>query len=238
MIKRFLIIVLCFLMSFSMFAQKKGGLKAELGLTGGVMFYLGDVNQEKLFYNPQSAIGGMFRYNFHDFLALRLTGVHGKIMANDEDFDYKYQQDRRYSFETGLTDITLQLEINFLQLSPEQESMRWSPYVAGGVGAYYANDNENAAVAFSIPFGVGIKYCPTERLTLGIEWGMRKTYSDDLDALSPDYMSNTEGEFGLKQKTFVENSDLFSYTGIYISYKFFESKFMCSAYGKNLRYHK
>jgi hypothetical protein len=230
---RIILFTLLFLQVIGVFAQSKGGLKAELGVTAGCMYYMGDVNQDKLFYKVQPAFGAVYKYNFTDRWVLKISAVLGKIAADDNDFFYDYQENRNYSFSTRLTDLTAQVEFNFLSLLPESKFSKWTPYVSGGIGGYMASDIPGAKLEIAIPFAVGVKYCPLKRLSTGIEWGMRKTFSDNLDGLSSDYQSNIETKYGLKQKTFVENFDYFSYAGFYITYKFFLSKYVCQAYRKN-----
>lgn len=233
---RYFLISVCLIIiqNTSTAQYNNSGPRLELGLAGGCMFYLGDVNKEKLFYDIHPAFGGMARYNINSRIAIRLTGVFGKVSADDADFESVYQQLRDYRFEANITDINLQLEINFLTLVPDDENLRWTPFVSGGFGAFIlSGDDVKSLTKMSIPFGVGFKYCPSERLSLGIEWGMRTTFTDEIDGLTEDYKSTVESIVANKQKTFMENNDSFSYAGIFISYKFASTNYACPAFRGN-----
>ena len=43
----------------------------------------------------------------------------------------------------------------------------------------------------SVPHGVGFKFALTDKLDLGVEWGLRRTYTDHLDDVSGTYVDNT-----------------------------------------------
>ncbi len=232
-----IIIILLFLSSFG-FSQKKVPIGSELGIIGGFSFYMGDVNQEKLFYDMHTAFGGLFRYNFNTRFALKVSVMRHEVSAEDSDFDYQYQIDRNYSFATKISEGAAQFEINFLRLDPMKKNSSWSPYVTGGIAAWYPHDLEEKKVEIGIPFGIGIKYLPNKKLTLGIEWGMRKTFTDGLDGLTETYNAEVKDMLAYKQKTFVNNYDYYSYIGIIITFRPFDASYDCPAIPRLPKFNK
>ena len=67
------------------------------------------------------------------------------------------------------------------------------------------------AFTMNIPMGIGVKYKLGERLNIGLEFTMRKAFSDKLDGLK-DLNGVTSG--------FAKNTDWYSFTMISITYEF------------------
>lgn len=65
----------------------------------------------------------------------------------------------------------------------------------------------------SLPFGIGVKYCPFRNVTTGLEWGIRKTAS-----LGKDQSDNLDGVFTDPYRVSAGN-DWYSFIGFWISYR-------------------
>ncbi len=193
------------------------GQVSELGLTGGVSYYIGDINPYRHYpSHTHFAVGLLYRYNFNDRYALRLQGLYTSLEAYDSDSDDSLQVLRNLGFRTELFEASALLEINFLKFRGiTKDAHNWTPYMFVGLayfhvnpqgllddtwydlqplgtegqgstqgGAPYALDN------FCIPFGVGFKFAFTDKINVGIEWGLRKTYTDYIDDVSGLYVDN------------------------------------------------
>jgi hypothetical protein len=80
----------------------------------------------------------------------------------------------------------------------------FTPYIFGGAAMLYHRPQignldlrdyrtENtyySYYAFSIPFGIGVKYSFSKRIAATLEWGMRKTFTDFIDDVSTTYYIN------------------------------------------------
>jgi len=56
------------------------------------------------------------------------------------------------------------------------------------VNNYYGTENvKYKRHGFAIPFGIGFKYSISQNISLGFEWGMRKTFTDYIDDISTVY---------------------------------------------------
>jgi hypothetical protein len=125
------------------------------------------------------------------------------------------------------------LEFNFIpyQINNKQTSP-FTPFVFIGIAVFYADIATNErleaqvegviedVVSPSMPFGVGLKFNFIENLGLGIEWGLRKTFTDELDGLPPIYLDNY-------QLSNSQNNDWYSILGITLNYKFLTKRDNC-----------
>lgn len=203
-----------------------GGLRSqvsELGITGGVSYYIGDLNPLRHYpANTHLAGGLLYRYNFDPRYALRLQGLFTKLEAWDYNSDDPLQQRRNLGFRTNLFEAAALLEVNFLKYRSldRKDNHLWTPYVFVGLAYMHFNpqgllddtwydlqplgtegqgtsaggDPYNLDV-MSIPFGAGLKFALTDKLDLGLEWGLRRTYTDYLDDVSGVYVDNAQLAF-------------------------------------------
>ena len=127
------------------------------------------------------------------------------------------------------------MEYNFMDYHYRTDKIHFTPYLFIGVAGFYANtttvtnnpalegdfNRKGAVLGFSIPAGVGFKYALSEHINLGLEVGVRKTFTDKLDHLS-------EQDPLLVN---VHNQDWYYYNGVSLSYTFF--KIRCPDQYKN-----
>lgn len=190
---------------------------SELGLTGGVTYYIGDINPLR-HYPPHTHFGGgiFYRYNFDQHYAIRLQGLYGKLEAWDRDSPDTLQQLRNLGFRTNIFEASACLEINFLKYRGiSKDSHNWTPYIFFGLAYFHMNPQgllddtwydlqplgtEGQGTSHggdpysldnvSIPFGVGFKFALTDKVDLGVEWGLRRSYTDYIDDVSSTYVDN------------------------------------------------
>ena len=183
--------------------------KLEIGLLGGGMVYTGDTHCEQFFFSRVNPAGGAYlRYNFSDVLSTRFNLIAGKISGNDADYPNRSHGDRNFSFTSNLVDANLMLEWEPFGKKRYENANAFrkilSPYLAVGAGFLYgkpvvnyneANNVANAAnialdkantknTFFNVPFGAGVRYDLSRRLTLGLEGFFRLPFTDYLDGVS------------------------------------------------------
>jgi Domain of unknown function (DUF6089) len=203
-----------------------GQSKTEFGVNLGTSYYQGDINNSKLFYSPSMAYGLIVKYNLNKYLSTSIKGYYGKLRGNDYDFDETLNQLRGASFSTGVIDISVQVEYNFLPYTSsgfiKKNKNRFAPFVFLGVGGNFLLSSGGFENPITIPFGLGIKYNIFERLTLGMEWGYRKTFTDQIDGvLNVQDAENTP---------VIHNDDWYSLCGVFVTYKLFRDKLDCPTY--------
>ncbi|MCQ2607335.1 MAG: DUF6089 family protein [Bacteroidales bacterium] len=199
----------------------------DFGLLIGTAQYNGDVNMTKAYTSPQPAVEFMFRKNFNPHYSLRLNLAVGNLKADDNNFKYKYQQLRDYSFDdTKLMEFSGMVEFNFFEVTTNKKEKNFSPYVDFGLGLLY-NENIPIKESLTIPMGLGLKYKLLPRLEIRTEWTFRKTYTDRLDQLA--YQAN-DGFLQYKQISFKKTKDWFSILGISLLFNFSDEKIPCPIY--------
>lgn len=201
------------LMIATLMATQAQEYRFEAGGALGMSGYLGDANNANLLKKPGYVAGGLFRYIINSRMALKANLLTAKISGNSANLANTYPDAQTYAFSSQLYDLGAQFEFNFLNYgigSKYLKLKRFSPYLTLGLGATLAT-GDGDAFTLNVPMGVGVKYKLSERLNIGLEFTMRKTFSDELDGLK-DLNGITSG--------FAKNTDWYSFTMISITYEF------------------
>ncbi|MBC8004019.1 MAG: outer membrane beta-barrel protein [Verrucomicrobia bacterium] len=227
--KQVLIIFLIGLMVFKAQAQPS----LDIGVFGGAGTYFGDMTKIEFSESVNPAYGAFVRYNFNPRYALRLNVFNGTIGAVGEFNNQLWNNElnplpSEWSFDKNVMDVSLQFEFNFFKYIVGQKETPYSTYIFGGVGMHFyefddidapQEGNNNSEVSPTLPFGLGFKFNLSKRIGLGIEGGLRKTFSDKLDNLD-DPLS-----YGIDKTTKYtdqyHNNDWTAYAGIHLVYKLF-----------------
>ena len=201
------------LMIATLMAAQAQEYRFEVGGALGMSGYLGDANNANLLKKPGYVAGGLCRYIISSRMALKANLLTAKISGNSANLANTYPDAQTYAFSSQLYDLGAQFEFNFLNYgigSKYLKLKRISPYLTLGVGATLAT-GDGDAFTLNVPMGVGVKYKLGERLNIGLEFTMRKAFSDKLDGLK-DLNGITSG--------FAKNTDWYSFTMISITYEF------------------
>jgi hypothetical protein len=191
--KKIILIIFLLISTQLTFAQ------LELGVFAGGSFYMGDINPNIPFLQTNIAYGLMGRFPLDSRWALKLNLYKGILEGNDEIAEYK--SDRGLKFTSSIWELGGVAEFNFLPYFTGSMKNYFTPYIFGGAALLYHRPQignldlrdyrtENtyySYYAFSIPFGMGIKYSFSKRIAATLEWGMRKTYTDFIDDISTTY---------------------------------------------------
>ena len=189
----------------------------EVGLLGGVSNYLGDLsnNSKRLFLKESHLAGGLFvGYNRNENLSFKLGGLYTNLSGTDANAPKIEVRKRNLSFASMIIEGSLRAEWNIGGFNPYNNTDMFAPFIYGGIaGSYYDPTTEYLGsrvalrdigtegqgisgrpakygiIAFSIPFGAGVKYAMSENWTLGFELGARLTFTDYLDDVGGTYMN-------------------------------------------------
>ncbi len=243
--KKILLLSVTIIMVVSGKAQRT----ADIGIWGGTSTYFGDIDGSKTFgkFNPN--FGAYYRYNFNSRVAMRAMLLMGNFSAEGN------IENVATGFSKTVQDLSVQAEINYLKYVLGGKNTPFTSYVTFGLGvAYFGyqlnpafiasfnpdHNKGNAAVDESVvtatlPFGIGFKYTIGQRLGIGIEYQMRKLFSDKLDNLDDPLAyittdTNTGGEKQVIYNDPLHNNDWTSYLGLHITYKIYTGKRACAAY--------
>jgi hypothetical protein len=207
-ILRLLSLLFFTLITFSVFSQKT----MEVGIFGGVSYYLGDLNPGMHFKNPKIGYGALARFNIDSRWAVKLNVFRGKVKGSSQ--STTFLPERNLSFESPVTDISATAEFNFLKYFTGSRRDFISPYIYTGISAFfydpvangyslrslgtegqnigYEGRNPYSSVSVAIPFGLGVKISLAKNLGMTIFWEMHKTFTDYLDDVSQTYYLNSQ----------------------------------------------
>src|SRR5205823_2160793 len=113
---------------------------------------------------------------------------------------------RNLSFKSDIVELAVQSEFNFTRFTTGEDGRRFTPYLTGGIGAFYFNpytelagskqylrklgtegqnlsgyeDRKYHSIAVCFPVGIGFKYWIKPGLNVGFEIADRLTLTDYL----------------------------------------------------------
>ena len=215
---------LILLIIFSLYSAKVSSQEElDLGIFAGTSYYLGNINTSQHFYKLSPAIGALAKYNFNEHYAIRLGFNWGQFRADDMDFDNILHQTRESAFINNFYDFSLQGEFSFHPFKVTIFSRPYSTYVTAGLSYTFTDRSPDPSTSYlNIPFGLGFKYGISRKVSLGVEWIMKKSFADDLDGVK------SFGQFD--SPSLVHNNDWVSLAGIFITIKPFERRGDCPPY--------
>lgn len=189
----------------------------EIGPSIGVGYYLGDIVNNHFIGEPHMNYGLMYRMDLNSRFAVRIAGHYGKISGYSENNKPSLRY-KNLSFESPLTDIEMGLEINFLEYQAGSKNHRFTPFIFTGISVFkfnpktyfqgkwielqplgtegqgtteYPDRKPYSLTSWAIPFGGGIKWNVSKLITIGVEYGLRKTFTDYLDDVSTTYAKSS-----------------------------------------------
>jgi hypothetical protein len=163
-----------------------------------------------------------------------------KGSSKDVETWYPLLWEKPVDFSTSLTEFTVRYEYNFWPFGTGKEYLGAKPltsFIAIGAGLAFAGKPKltqasaaigtelalpdaagtdfvmtepEAAVAFQMPIGIGVKYKLRDRLNLTAEWMMHFTGSDKLDGVKDPY--------GIKSDGLFKNTDCYSTLQLSLTY--------------------
>ncbi len=230
------------LITTSGFAQKT----ADIGIWGGTSNYFGDLKDAPPFQTFNLNFGAYFRYNFNARVGLRTMALFGNFLQEG------VIEGTPWKFNKNVLDFSMQVEINYLKYILGEKKTPFSAYVTFGLGMEYFpyevlnssikqfnpehpavinnKDYNESVIAPTIPFGLGFKYNIGRRLGVGIEYQLRKIFSDKLDDLDdPLSYYNPQGEL-IKYTSAIHNNDWAGYLGVHLTYMIYIGKNACPVY--------
>ena len=217
MFRTSLLLTVLFLSSLFSSAQQEAVVQeGEFGVGIGAAHYFGDLNTRAKVNRPKLAATAFFRKNFGNYIAVRVGASYAQLGYSDIYNDHnEYMKTRNLSFNSNVWELAVQGDFNFFRFMPGEPGYNFTPYVTFGVGVFnydpyamlqgqkqflrplntegqgstlYPDRKPYGSMAFSIPFGAGVKYCINERINIGFEIVHRVTGTDYLDDVSKTYV--------------------------------------------------
>ncbi len=183
---------------FSLSAQNN-----EIGIVLGATAYHGDIEvKNNSFLQQTRPIAGVFyRYHPSDRWAFRGQLLFGQIHADEKRYAIaspgNFRQKRGISFTTTLLELSILPEWRFARAGDVDF------YVFSGISGFHftpiVNYNEPNPIigdrildkeatyskfSWAIPVGGGLQWSVTDKIAIGLEATIRKTFTDQIDGLS------------------------------------------------------
>jgi hypothetical protein len=199
----------------------------EFGVWGGMSNYFGDLNTKTSFKFARPGAGAFYRYNIKYRGAWKTSVNWGQVEFDDAKTKTAWNLQRNLSFKSDIFDVTSIIEFNFLKYDKESKKHWFTPYLGTGLTVFFfnpkaqyngqwyylqplgtegQNDPSYSGVkkyklySLAIPIVGGFKFSFKRNWNIGIEAGVRKTFTDYLDDVSgtyPSYASLPGGSTGL-----------------------------------------
>ncbi len=185
----------------------------EVGANLGISYYEGDLTVSTVggrLDQINFGGGGFLRYNINNFMAARASINYGRLSGEDGG----ERADRNLNFSSNVLEFALTGEFNVLGFQPYNLERVFSPFIFAGVAVFKFNPTtvfegqtvdlqpigtEGQGLAafpdrrpynltqFAIPLGAGLKYALNDAWNVGIEAGIRVTFTDYIDDVSLTY---------------------------------------------------
>ena len=213
---RYLYLVVTFLVM-----QTAASQAHEIGVFLGGSNPISDVGQTYYVLPNKLAFGGLYKWNFHDRLALRVQATKTDLSANDAQSDVVGKQNRQFSFTNNLVEMSAGVEYNFLKFDMHKPLDKpITPYVFTGISYIEYDDLYFSSLVmhpqsaqttlrrngtWAIPFTLGIKAKVSVYFVVAAEVGTRFTFTNNLDGSSPSYGASAFGN--------VTSKDFYTFSG-------------------------
>jgi len=188
----------------------------DIGAGIGMSGYLGDANTSNLFANPGFNGELLFRYILNPRWAFKTNFYLGSLRGNSEKMTNVFPENATFKFSSGFYELGEMAEFNFFNYGlgkKYQQLKRFTPYITAGLGLCLFTVDGEKNFSLCIPLGVGVKYKLKKRLNLGLEFTMKKTFTDKADG------SLLSDPYQIKH-SFIKNTDWYSTLTLTISYEF------------------
>jgi len=213
---RTLTILATLLWIFTFTVKGQEDYRFEIGGGIGMTGYLGDANTANLLRNPGVDGELLFRYIGNPRWGFKTNFYVGSLRGNSAQMTNVFPDMATYKFSTTFYELSEMAEFNFFSFGMGEtyrKLKRITPYITAGLGLTAWSVGGKMGAGFTIPFGVGVKFKMAERWNLGLDFLMKKVFSDKVDG---DQLSDP---YGIKS-SFMKNTDWISTMTLTVSYEF------------------
>ncbi len=208
-----IIFIALFCCVVSSVSAQQNDYRAEIGVLGGMAYYLGDANHTP-FKEITPDYGVLFRYKFTTRLAARAELTRTSVKGGNESATFDHP--------VNVLDICGEFNFFDLENNPYKRfSKTFAPYIFVGLGAMNYKYEENSNLGISLPFGVGIKVNLGRRFYFNAQFSNRLLFKDNLEGI--EIFNDPRG---LNGSNFM-NNDMLSTLTVGITYEIWKRKCDC-----------
>lgn len=185
----------------------------EVGVALGASQYFGDLNDNYGLRTIGPAGGIYARKHMNSYISIKLVANYTKVGYDDKYNSDLYEKTRNLNFTSPVLETAFQAEFNFFSFITGDQYHRFTPFLTGGVGAFYYNPStvyqgqtyylqkvgtEGQYVGYAnrrygnispcFPIGIGMKFWLKGGVNLTFELADRLTTTDYLDDVSSTYV--------------------------------------------------
>ncbi len=208
----------------------------ELGVFLGGSNPISDIGRTYYVYPNDFAFGGLFKWNFHERMAVRVQITKSALTGNDKHSDIEGKRHRQFSYKSDITDMTVGAELNFFRYRIKNLLDKpITPYVFAGISGFWhddlyfdpsapkpveATDTTRRDFDIAVPLAVGLKAKITKRLILAGEVMFHFTLTNNIDGSAPKSRPFVFGNIG-------RSYDWYTFSGVTLTYTFGEWPCYC-----------
>lgn len=197
-------------------AKAQEDYRFDIGVGFGMSGYLGDANTANLFKHPGWDAEVLFRYIWNPRFNFKTNFYVGSLSGDSADMTNVFPDAQTFKFSSTFFELSEMAEFHFFNYGMGEtyrRLKRFTPYITAGLGLTAWKTGEHAGAAFTIPLGIGFKFKPALRWNLGLEFLMKKTFTDKLDG------PQLSDPLTIKS-SFMKNTDWYSTLTFTMSYEF------------------
>lgn len=172
------VVLLC---ATQMYAQRVSRNRLEMGVQGGMMFYIGDAHP-RMFQDIREVYGGELSYLFNHRWSLMLQGGTGRI-AGRTATEYGQPDPQGEMWTNRLVDIDVVARFNFLPFGiSDKYDLKvkpYTPYIFAGFGLAM-HDNFNRFTPY-VPVGVGFRWVCSQHVGMFVAVQNNICFGDNLE---------------------------------------------------------
>lgn len=218
-----------------LFSQNATSQIYEVGVFAGGSNVIGDIGATNYIAPNQTAFGALIKWNRSTRHSWRASIIYANIEGQDQKSSDPRRQQRGYTFNNTLTEVSAGMEFTFLDFNLHDPDTQFTPYLYSGISvAYHENyafkrgvytSEDTGSWAYGIPITLGVKSNITNHLVLGAEIGARYTFSDEIDGSVPDWdRERTSGAVVGNPNS----NDWYVFTGLTLTYTFGQKPCYCN----------
>lgn len=214
--RRFIVVLIILAALSSQRANAQEDFRFEAGGGIGMTGYLGDANTSSMWSMPSVDGQLLLRYIANPRWALKTGFYIGGLRGDSGKMANVLPEPVSRKFSTTFYELSETAEFNFLNYGMGEtyrKLKRFTPYIAAGLGVTLWNTGGDTGAALALPLGFGFRYKPSRRVNLGLEFLMKKAFTDRLDGKLLDDPVGIESAF-------MKNTDWYSTLTLTLSYEF------------------
>ena len=174
-------------------------------------------------------LGGFFRYKIANKFALKASLGYVRLTADDANTPNPARRGRNLNFKNDMIELLGTMEYYIYKANDVGGSGRYNTdfnlYLFGGIGAFYSNPKGQnsitgewvslkplategasySSINLAVPVGIGFYYTLQRKYRLGLELGWRHTFTDYIDDVSGEYISDFDGISNKSDEDFINS---------------------------------